>query len=282
MSKTPRTAIVTLTHIWSRAIKREHEKRVRQGGAYGDVWLLYHRYDASMQTPVAPRVECMTRRDLDRLHCPPPPVELAKGGLAQLFMLEFARRHPDYDRYWFIEFDVRFSGDWALLFEATDAVDADLLAPCVRTRDQHPDWKWWQSLTHPREVISDQKQLRCLNVICRLSARACKTLDETCQHGWNGHSEVLFPTILSHAGMTVADLGGRGLFTPEPLRGRFYREGEDRPDGLRGRGTMRVAPPRLWCGFVRNVLYHPVKPFNVWLHRRMRWVREIAKRRLGI
>jgi len=214
MSKTPRTAIVTLTHIWSRAIKREHEKRVRQGGAYGDVWLLYHRYDASMQTPVAPRVECMTRRDLDRLHCPPPPVELAKGGLAQLFMLEFARRHPDYDRYWFIEFDVRFSGDWALLFEATDAVDADLLAPCVRTRDQHPDWKWWQSLTHPREVISDQKQLRCLNVICRLSARACKTLDETCQHGWNGHSEVLFPTILSHAGMTWPIWVGAGCLHP--------------------------------------------------------------------
>ena len=48
-----------------------------------------------------------------------------RGGHTDLIALHFFRTHPNYERYWFVEYDVRFSGAWRDFFGAFDDNDAD-------------------------------------------------------------------------------------------------------------------------------------------------------------
>lgn len=67
--------------------------------------------------------------------------------------MRFYQEQPDYDRYWIIENDVRFGGDWSSLFEELAASEADLLCTTVQTHADNPDWAHWHTLTTAGEEI---------------------------------------------------------------------------------------------------------------------------------
>jgi hypothetical protein len=175
-------------------------------------------------------------------------------------LLQFARERP-YDFYWFIEHDVRFTGDWRVLFEHFEGSGEDFISCRLSRLAAEPDWDWWDSLTHPGEEVPREGLLRSFNPIYRISKRAVRHIDEMHRQGWRGHHELLLPTLLERGGFTLRDFGGTGPLVHPNDHNRFYLEPE-RADGRSpwwGIGSMRWRPHffGLWWR-PRNKLFHPV------------------------
>ena len=174
-------------------------------------------------------------------------------------LLWYYSRYPQFSYYWLVEYDVAFSGDWNTLFEGIAGYTHDFVTCHIRTPQQEPDWYWWNSLNHPSERIDRANCLRSYNPISRLSASALQYLHRMHLSGWRGHNEVLLPTLLSHAGFSLLDMGGDGPFVPKGLKNRYYTS-YSRPDGkLYMLGTMRFRPSYRRPGRTPGYLYHPVK-----------------------
>ena len=54
-------------------------------------------------------------------------------GNADLAPMKFFLDRPDYDYYWIVEYDVRFSGAWSELFAGLSSSGADLLCTTMQT-----------------------------------------------------------------------------------------------------------------------------------------------------
>jgi hypothetical protein len=201
--------------------------------------------------------------------------------------LQFFRDNPDFDYYWVIEYDVRFSGNWHFFFEFFRDAKQDFLACHLRDHADEPDWPWW-SLHHPRKSIPLSQRLRCFNPIYRASNASLSFLDESLGDGWCGHNEVIWPTLLHHNGFTIMDIGGKGRFTPSGMEESFYTESESTNNGALDSGTMRYRPSFWRVGREKNKLYHPVKPLSFVIREKInsqkcrRWLPgRLAKRILG-
>lgn len=160
---------------------------------------------------------------------------------------------PDF--YWIIEYDVRFTGRWAMLFDHYAKYDADLITSHIRGYPQEPDWYWWE-MNHPQENIPKEKRLRSFSPIYRISHRAYQFLRKKLESGWCGHYEVTFPTLLHHNGFKLLDLAGNGKFYNSDRNFSLTRS--DR-EGALLTGTMKYRPAMKKPGFRINKLYHPVK-----------------------
>lgn len=159
------------------------------------------------------------------------------------------------DYYWVIEYDVRFTGRWSVLFDFYSQFDADLITSHIRSYSKEPDWYWWQ-IDHPQEYIPKEKRLRSFSPIYRISHKAYQFLSEMIKSGWRGHYEVTFPTLLHHNGYQLMDLGGNGAFSDGDQRFCITRSDKE---GALLTGTMKYRPAMKKPGFRKNKLYHPVK-----------------------
>src|SRR5215212_3428859 len=74
-------------------------------------------------------------------------------GNCDLVPMRLFQEWPDYDRYWIIENDVRFSGDWANLFGELALSDADVLCTAVQMHPDNPDWAHWSTLRTGAEEV---------------------------------------------------------------------------------------------------------------------------------
>ncbi len=180
------------------------------------------------------------------------------GGHTDLIALHFFRTHPDYGRYWLVEYDVRFSGDWRRFFGAFEDEAADLVVPLIRRREEQPDWMWWTTVRIPQERPVDPT-LCAFMPIWRATHAAFSAVDAAWRAGWSGHSEAVWPTAVARAGLSLLDPGGHGSFTPARLRGRFYTS--NMPDLYLAPGTLMWKPSLLRPGTRPDMLWHPVKPF---------------------
>ena len=193
-------------------------------------------------------------------------------GHCHFTVLKFFRQNPRIRWLWVVEYDVRFTGRWSDFFGHFLANDADLLICHVRTFWQEPGWKWWNTLRNPEgEVPQDIQALRGFLVIARYSARALDALIEGQKAGWRGHQEVIVPTLLSRAGLSVCDIN-------DGARRRFYTSITEPQGSLLVLGTLRYRPARSRAGFRSEMLYHPVKPAHA-VHQRP-LLRRLARRML--
>ena len=108
-------------------------------------------------------------------------------GNVHLVQLDFYRHHLGFNYYWFIEYDVVFTGDWAILFRAVWNDRADLLAAHVRSLTEEPGWPWWETLDLPGCSLSRSDWLRAFFPICRFSSQGLRIVDEYVKSGWSGH-----------------------------------------------------------------------------------------------
>ena len=184
--------------------------------------------------------------------------DLWNGGHTDLIALHFIRAHPKFGRYWLVEYDVRFSGDWRRFLGAFEDEPADFVAPLIRRREDQPDWMWWPTLRIPAEA-PDGPTLCAFLPIWRASRAAVLAVDAAWRAGWGGHSEAVWPTAVARAGLSLLDPGGDGAFTPPALRGRFYSS--TMADLHLAPGTLVWKPPLLRPGTRPDMLWHPVKPF---------------------
>ena len=203
--------------------------------------------------------------------------DLWRGGHTDLIALHAFRAHPGYDRYWAIEYDVRFSGPWSRLFRAFEDDPADLLTSSVLRRRHDPEWYNWPSLAAP-EALDEDRTLRVFLPIFRASAAMVAAVDEAYRAGWTGHCEATWGTIAMMRGLSVVDLGGEGEFTPDRYRGRFYL---NCPCQVHlAPGTLIFKPALYRMGGRRDMLWHPVKPF-FWRAEAKEGLRDI-RRRAGV
>ncbi len=79
-------------------------------------------------------------------------------------VLNYAQQNPGFDWLWTVEYDVRFTGPWRLLFDHFAPCDADLLTCHLRSRRQEPRWHWWDTLQAPEGEVVDAARQRGLRL----------------------------------------------------------------------------------------------------------------------
>jgi hypothetical protein len=203
--------------------------------------------------------------------------DLWVGGHTDLIAMHYWQAHPDYDRYWAIEYDVRYTGPWRRFLSAFEGDDSDLLAPLLRRRRDCPDWANWPSLATPGASPSDLEAVSGFMPIFRASGRLMRAVDEAYRKGWGGHIECSFATVATVGGLRVTDFGGEGEFTPDAYRGRFY-SGTAR-DVYHAPGTLVFKPTFFRTGSRPDMLWHPVKPF--WFGAELRQALREARAAIG-
>ena len=253
-----KTAFLLVTHILSKSVIGEFRKRVQASEGLGDCFIVFHR-DESYLPPAELQLYphlVVSNRDLadNGLHT------LLKNQLVpgsnHFLPIYFAEKYTQYDFYFVIEYDVRFTGDWRKVFEYLADKEEDFFTCHIRRHACEPDWPWWASISHPAEKIETDKLIRSFNPIYRISRDALKYIGDCHRDGWKGHHEVLLPTLLSRE-FTIRDFGGGGEFVHVEDIGKFYRDSsgfklED--------GSVRWRPSHaLICLQPRNLLVHPVK-----------------------
>jgi hypothetical protein len=156
-------------------------------------------------------------------------------------LLLFALEHPDYDYYWMVEYDVRYTGHWREFFSFfDDTVVEDYLASYIMLHHQNPQWNWWNSINFDCPI---QLRRRSFFPVVRLSNRAVKLLIDKVGRGASGMCEVIVPALLLLNDMTVGDLNqfGKEVYRPDTFSYRYH-----------------------FVAFLRDkksVLYHPVYGF---------------------
>jgi len=176
----------------------------------------------------------------------------------QLSILKFFIENRDYDYYWYIEYDVRYSGKWRDFFDYFNN-DKDLITSHIRSYDEEPKWPFWY-LEHPNLSIPDLKRIRSFNPVMRISNKALTYLHESLMDGWIGHLEVLIPTLLHKNGFELEDFGGSGKFCEKENINRNYLGSSNNTYGRLFHGTLRYKPHPIYLGLRKNKLYHPIKP----------------------
>lgn len=178
-------------------------------------------------------------------------------------VLSFYREQPDYDYYWVVEYDVRYTGNWGALFAQLRASKADYLATTLQDYDENPRWWWWRTLTNtPRGLL---QRVRCFTPFCRLSNGALAAIDEWYREGGSGHYEMIWPSVCKTMGLAIEDIGGEGRYTPERWRGQHYVNTPHKPSLSPGTFVFRPIYRDAWVlanGLKHAsgpMLWHPVK-----------------------
>jgi hypothetical protein len=198
----------------------------------------------------------------------PYPDKIAKAdwvvteGNNDLPVLAFYNQHPDYEFYWIVEYDVRYTGSWSDLFQELRSSDADLLATTVMERTECPDWFWWAKHA---DQLRLERLFRVFMPFCRISNRALAAIHEWYQKGGSGHPEWVWPSVCKTAGFRLEDIGGAGRYTPEHRRHKHYfnspQENSLSPGTFVFRPTFKhekiLAHGLKFTG--RPMLWHPIK-----------------------
>lgn len=176
-----------------------------------------------------------------------------------LVLLYFFKKFPDYKRYWFIEYDVEFGGNWQYLFDTYIESNADFITSYIQRYTKNEHWPWWK-LEHPQKIIQISDRIRSFNPIYRISNRALQFLSEELKTGWKGHGEVLISTLLHLNNFELLDLSDGGDFN-NPHYPNFYKESANFPSEdfrFLKLGSHRYRPSMRKAG-LRKLIYHPVK-----------------------
>lgn len=245
--------VLLVTHILSPWIKAKYERIVNEldSKRYDVVLLVSANDKRNMRVPDGVNA-CVY--DIEELGAMPYESirETLVPGSTHFLILKYRQEHPDYAYYWFIEYDVEFTGKWSSLLDAFAEHTADFLSTHVaRYGKENADWSWWH---HSNDVgYPLENCIKGFNPICRYSGAALDYIDTYMQKGFSAHSEVMITTCLYNAGYKIADLGGTGEFVPDGLRERFYTED----------GTMRYRPlytkREIEDLAMLDTLFHPLK-----------------------
>ncbi|MEO8485862.1 MAG: hypothetical protein ABI585_05925 [Betaproteobacteria bacterium] len=179
-----------------------------------------------------------------------------------LVWIDCFEAHPQFDHYWFIEYDVVYAGPWREIFDAFRDQPHDLLCCHLRESSEQPDWYWWHEIHAPAGPVGKSQCVRGFLPVARLSRRGLECLRDAVAAGWTGFFEGLVPTLFRRQGLQIGDLGGTGPFVPAGCTGRFYTSVGDRAGALLNLGTMRYRPAIAYPRIAAGRLYHPVKPEN--------------------
>jgi hypothetical protein len=253
MSALPqRDAAIFLAHYIDGVVARRFDKLRRECASRCDVFLLAEKGTAVPDRFIAQTrfFDFATARRMARSVIG----DKVIPGNAHLRAIDFFHREPGYRYYWFIEFDVVYTGSWDALMASLATDDSDLIASRVTPIDASHAWFWQSSFQPGTDTVPADQKIRAFLPIFRISTAGLAAVDQCVSRGWTGHFEMLLPTAVAFNRLRVDDFGGSGSFTPSERRHRHYLDGE----GLYETGTLRYHPPVHWP-IIANMLYHPCK-----------------------
>ena len=264
------SAILFHTHIISNYILSEFQNISNESEGISDAYLLCDDKNIDITQKLKNyRYFCINKEGLSDLNFPINNDEKRKSKIPtkkvlqlsnyKLSILQFFLDNRDYDYYWYIEYDVRYSGKWSQFFKHFNNNDSDLLTSYLRYYKEEPNWSHWY-LNHPDLTIPESERIRSFNPLMRISKKALTYLHESLMDGWIGHLEVLIPTLLHQNGFEIEDFGGSGKFCRKENINRHYIPSKNNLRGDLDHGTMRYKPHPVYLGLSKNKLYHPVKP----------------------
>ncbi len=250
------TAVLVMTHRFDEPILEEFG-RIREGLGEADQAFLLSDGSAPTPASVAPWAHTFDYPRISRRAARVIGEDILRN--IHLAWVDFFEAHPGFENYWFIEYDVRYSGPWSELFDAFRDLPHDLLCTHLRPCALEPGWAWWSAIQSPGSPLPAESLLRGFLPIARLSRRGLERLRDAVDEGWSGFLEGLIPTLFRGSGLQIGDIGGDGPFVPPGFRNRFYTSVSDPAGSLQGLGSMRFRPPILFPGIMPGRLYHPVK-----------------------
>ena len=260
-----RTAILLSTHITDDFVLNKYRRLTKELDilTYDVILLVNKDEDLSLDT-MPQDIKCFyTDSDsIDALQYAPIEDTLLPGS-CHFPLLRFFLDNPFYQHYWFIEYDVEFTGPWSVLMDDCHEhlADYDFLSCHVeRWGRKNHFWPWWH--LNNRMGIPLQGCIKSFNPICRCSNRALHILDQYQKAGHSAHEEVIMATCFLRHGMKIGDLGGSGTFVPDGYMNKYYLSSPHEVNG----GTMRYRPIYSSeevqdCG-LENKLFHPLKEEN--------------------
>ncbi len=277
-----KTVILFLSHYISETLLTEFAKLAVEVEGVAE---LVYALDASASPPamappqLAGRLFTFTQTELRSLGYARGRRGGVQFGTADLPLLLYYRRHSNYQYYWVVEYDVRFSGSWRVLLGAFSANDADLLCTTLTRHAKVPRWYHWRSLRPPSGALRKQEMIRGFMPIYRISGRALAEVHAAYSAGWMGHYECTLPTLILRNALRIEDIGGDGEFVRDENRGRFYSNTPGQSS--LAPGTFVFRPVMTEPGPGSNLLWHPIKPVGEtpWdVANRMAWRRRVLKR----
>ena len=176
-------------------------------------------------------------------------------------MQKFRKDHPNYDYYWFVEYDVVFRGEWNVLFDYYADKGYDFIASHIEFKtEKNKDWFWWDKTNWNHVALPKRVVLKSFDPICRYSGRALDFLDGFLKKGMCGHFENILATALHNYNYSLCDMGKGYPFSEKESDATVYFY--DPEKGVNN-GTIRWRPEFTMDDVKNyekeNILFHPVK-----------------------
>lgn len=176
-------------------------------------------------------------------------------------VLRFYNDNPSYRFYWFIEYDVDFTGNWSVFIKdcSENLSEYDFLSSHIERFDEvkNVNWPWWYRSNYVGMELKDC--IKGFNPICRYSNEALLFIDSYQKKAYSAHSEVLITTSLYHGGFRIGDFGGKGEFVPHGYEYKYYLPNLKYIND----GTIRYRPiytrKDIELIGLQNTLFHPIK-----------------------
>ncbi len=291
MSPPPRDCAVFLTHLWSPAVAGHYARLKREAGAVLDVFLAFQPASEDMAVPPDMYPDIVVGMDQGAAVLPQRHAEYgaahreAPWGYVDLVWCAafLDPKLASYDRFWLVEYDVDFSGDWEDFFAEAASYGGDILATRVRRRSDDPRYGHLPYFSMPEGAISDP--VIALFPISRLSRRLLEVYQEELSvRDWQGHFEIVLPSVAASRGLSIEEIGGDGPFTPPERRNRHYRGPFDMMSTYETTFNYRPVQSFHYFGEAPqnfrepDQLYHPVKTDQS-LWQSLRLLRERQKHR---
>ncbi len=244
-NKQDKQVFLIVTQEISKPVLKLYNRISAAVGNTSDVFILFHsKRNIVPKIPQGVKVDIFTNDILSSMGYTPIRSTLVPGS-NHFPILKFFLEHPQYDHYWCIEDDVVFNGNWIDFFNSVP-FQYDFVTSHIRSYKDQPKWFWWNTYKVPGEE-SPEYTINSFNPTYRISASALSYIDQCLKKGYQGHHEVLLPSLLFKAGYQLADLGSvDNRITPHL--------------SLCTLTSMRWRPVFLRPGDKKNILYHPVKP----------------------
>ena len=210
-----KTAILYVTHIFNEVIERQIVRISDETKEISDFFVIYQAESVKIDLHNGIRTFPFTIKELNMLGYKSWGCTLMDGNF-HFVLLDFFLHYPDYDYYWLVEYDVRFSGCWSKFFSFFGDKDEDFISAHIEIVDDNPNWTRWGEIEMVNVKLNNRQLVKSFNPVARFSNRALGLLHERCRMGDRGHNEVLMPTLFSYYRLKIADFGGRGrLCRPE-------------------------------------------------------------------
>ena len=250
-------AVLFLSHVIDEQVLQRFYKLYESSHFNYDVYLGLH--NESNEEPVISYGQLYSFRLIDFATLNYSPHGKTLYHNTNYVMQKFRKDYPIYDYYWFVEYDVVFTGEWAFLFDYYANKRYDFISSHIEFHNEtNNQWCWWNRTTWGETILPKHRLLKSFNPICRYSSAALDFLDKFLQQGVNGHFETIIATALYNYNYSLVDMGEQSAFSEKKEHIHFYLQEK----GVNN-GTIRWRPvftqEEINALRLDNKLFHPVK-----------------------